>query len=80
MDTTLNSNVNFFEVVGRILVGIALLASVIFNAGVPVWFALLAIYPVMTAIIAWDPIYAVASKVIAFFESHHFGHKGPMAV
>jgi len=80
MDTTLNSNVNIYEVVGRILAGIVLLASVIFNTVVPVWFALLAIYPVMTAIIAWDPIYAVVLKVISFFESHHFGHKGPMAV
>ena len=83
MNTILNSNITMYEKGNRILVGIALLASVMLGDMVPVWFALIAIYPIITAIIAWDPMYAAfcatVLKARSFAASLHRSHKIPLA-
>jgi hypothetical protein len=58
MNEFLKENMGAVEVVIRFLSGALLLAVIMINSIVPVWFALLAIYPVVTAIMAWDPVYA----------------------
>jgi hypothetical protein len=59
MKTLLSSNLCLRERGGRYLVGALLIASVMAQVpGVPVWVALMAMYPIGTAIMAWDPLYA----------------------
>ncbi len=47
-----------------------LLLALVFQSGLPpYWFALTAPYPVMTAIMAWDPLYALVDAL-----KHKFSH------
>lgn len=56
---TTRSNITLWDGLSRYLIGAALIAGVMSLAPlVPTWFALLAIYFVLTAIIGWDPLYA----------------------
>jgi hypothetical protein len=59
METILNSNISFAERVARVLLGVMLLSGVMLSGVLPVWFALLAVYPLFSAIIAWDPLNAL---------------------
>ena len=59
MNELLKENLGVVGVGFRFLFGALLLAVIMVNSVVPVWLALLAIYPVMTAIMAWDPVYAI---------------------
>lgn len=79
METILNSNITLYERVGRVLVGIALLSGAMLNPAIPVWFALLAVYPVISAIMAWDPFYAVMFKMRPWIESLQHSHKPSLA-
>jgi hypothetical protein len=79
MESILNSNITLNERVGRVLVGMALISAVMLNTAIPVWFALLAVYPVISAIMAWDPIYAVVFKVRPWIESLQHNHKPSLA-
>jgi hypothetical protein len=79
METILSSNITLYERVGRILVGIALLSGVMMNTAIPVWFALLAVYPVISAIMAWDPIYAIVFMVRPWIGSVQHSHKPSLA-
>lgn len=59
MNELLKENLGVVGVGVRFMAGALLLAVIMVSSVVPVWLALLAIYPVMTAIMAWDPVYAV---------------------
>jgi hypothetical protein len=60
MKTFLSSNLCLQERGSRYFVGALLIASVMAQLpGVPVWVALLAVYPIGTAIMAWDPLFAL---------------------
>jgi len=58
MNEFLKENLSAVEVGIRFLSGALLLAVIMINGIVPVWFALIAVYPVITAIMVWDPVYA----------------------
>ena len=58
MDLT-NSKIGKFEQITRFILGAVLIGIVMQIPNAPVWLALVATYPIFTAIIAWDPFYAV---------------------
>lgn len=58
MKTFLDANIRFSENVARYVLGALLIGLVMYVPFAPVWLALVAIYPIVTAIIAWDPLYA----------------------
>ena len=59
MKTFFDTNILLVEDIIRLLVGATLIGLVMYGVQVvPVWLALVAVYPIVTAIIAWDPIYA----------------------
>lgn len=58
MENSFN-NINSFERIYRLVLGCALLGMVVLYRMTPTWIALIATYPVLTSITAWDPFYAV---------------------
>lgn len=58
MKTMFESNIRVSEDIARYLLGALLIASVMVVPFAPVWLALIAIYPIVTAIMFWDPVYA----------------------
>ena len=80
MNTILDSNIAYVERVARMGIGFALVSSVMFfGSVVPAWVSLFAVYPVITAIMAWDPIYAAVLKARCFVEPLGHGHNTPLA-
>lgn len=65
MRELLKENIGTWEMGIRFLLGAALLSAAMFDVDAAVWIALFAIYPVITAIMAWDPLYAVFSQIFA---------------
>ena len=59
MRELLKENMGTMETGFRFLLGTLLLALAMFGIETAAWVALLAIYPVITAIMAWDPVYAI---------------------
>jgi hypothetical protein len=53
-----DSNLGKFEKIARLTLGAVLIGMVMQIPNAPVWLALVATYPIFTAILAWDPIYA----------------------
>ncbi|WP_455204532.1 YgaP family membrane protein [Kaarinaea lacus] len=60
-------NLGFYEKCNRVLVGSALLMLAMLTDEIPTLFALAALYPLLTAIVAWDPLYAVMSSFGKWF-------------
>ena len=61
-------NVGTKDKVNRLIVGFGLIIFAMTMSGTPPWIALAALYPILTAIVAWDPVYAVytmLSKITA---------------
>lgn len=58
MKTFLDANIRLSENVVRYVLGALLIGLVMYVPFAPVWLALVAIYPIVTAIISWDPLYA----------------------
>ena len=56
-------NVGFFDKCNRLLMGSALLMLAMSMNVIPPWVALIALYPILTAIIAWDPVYAAVGWI-----------------
>lgn len=56
MMNMLDSNILWQERIGRGVLGFVLIGMVLLFLA-PVWLALLALYPLVTALIAWDPVY-----------------------
>jgi hypothetical protein len=59
MNTLLKENLDVWEMGARLLLGVLVLSVIMFSSIVPVWVSLIAVYPVITAIMAWDPVYAL---------------------
>jgi hypothetical protein len=51
-------NLSTFDQIARFTSGMAIIIAVLALEQAPVWLALIATYPVFTAILKWDPIYA----------------------
>lgn len=56
MTNLATTNLSTHESLVRVLGGSLLILTVLTNASPP-WIALLAVYPVMSGIIKWDPLY-----------------------
>lgn len=56
-------NVSTFERLARMTLGGLLVAAIFYPGVTATWLALLAIYPFTTAIMAWDPLYALIDQV-----------------
>jgi hypothetical protein len=53
-------NVSFYDRANRLVLGsLSLLAIMMASTNIPAWLALIPLYPILTAIAAWDPLYAV---------------------
>jgi hypothetical protein len=84
MKTLLSSNLCLRERGSRYFVGALLIASVMAQLpGVPVWIALMAVYPIGTAIMAWDPLYAglemLRQQMHSSFDGFHKGSARPVS-
>jgi hypothetical protein len=56
-------NIGLFDKCNRLLMGSVLLILAMSMNAIPPWIALLALYPILTAITAWDPVYAIAGWI-----------------
>jgi len=64
--TTLNSNMSSYERGSRFVLAAVLIGAVLVEPGEPVvWLALVALYPMFTALMSWDPIYALFTRATA---------------
>ena len=52
-------NVGFYDKVNRLVMGSLLLIAMMAMESIPAWLTLVPAYPILTAIAAWDPLYAV---------------------
>jgi hypothetical protein len=52
-------NVSFYDKVNRLVMGSILLIAIMATESVPAWLTLIPLYPILTAIAAWDPLYAM---------------------
>lgn len=69
MRDLLKENIGSVEMGFRFLLGAALIAVTMFGdkmfgSEMLIWMALLSVYPVVTAFMSWDPIYAIAHSII----------------
>jgi uncharacterized protein (DUF983 family) len=55
----MNLNMGFYDRINRIVIGSMILIAIMATNSLPPWVTLLTLYPILTAIIAWDPIYAM---------------------
>ena len=79
MRDLLKENIGSVEMGFRFLLGAALIAATLFGGEVfdsemLVWMALFSVYPVVTAFMSWDPVYAIAHG-IALKAKEAFPHK-----
>jgi len=65
MNTKFNINVSRSEALRRYVLGAGLIGAVLVSSSVPAWIALLACYPIFTAMIQWDPFNALMQKAVA---------------
>jgi hypothetical protein len=56
MENVFQSNVSSAEQARRYVIGAALVALALGNSTFPAWIALVACYPIFTAMIKWDPV------------------------
>ena len=67
MVQALSSNISTAEQARRYAIGAALISLVLVNNTFPAWLALVACYPILTAVIQWDPANYVFQVVINKF-------------
>ena len=63
MNTSFDINLSRSEALRRLALGFGLIGAVLLSPAVPSWIALVACYPVFTAIMQWDPANVVFQKV-----------------
>jgi hypothetical protein len=63
MNTIFDINIGRSESLRRFVLGMGLIGAVLTMPEIPAWFALAACYPVLTAIMQWDPANALFQKV-----------------
>lgn len=59
MQCFMNENISNSERAGRVSLGMALVIGVLTTPGLPAWMAFICACFVLTALPAWDPLYAV---------------------
>lgn len=67
MSKDFNINVSRSEAIRRYLIGAAMIGTVLVSNAVPSWVALIACYPIFTAMIQWDPANALSQRVVNYF-------------
>jgi len=55
----MNMNVGFFYSANRLFTGSLMLLVMMITPDLPVWMLFVPLYPILTAIAAWDPLYAI---------------------
>jgi hypothetical protein len=65
MNTYMEINLSRSEALRRFVLGSGLIGAVLTVPTLPAWIALVACYPVLTAIMQWDPANALSQKVVA---------------
>ena len=68
MNTIFKANVNTSEQGRRYIIGAAILGLLLTNPSMPAWIALVACYPIFTALLQWDPINTVMQAAINRFK------------
>ena len=63
MSTSFDFNLSQSEVLRRLLLGMGMIGAVLVSPAVPSWIALVACYPVFTAMMQWDPVNVLLQKV-----------------
>ena len=66
----MNTNIKTSEQVIRPIFSLMIAAAVLLLPQLPPWLALVAIYPFFTALIGWDPFYAVFNILRDRKQSH----------
>ena len=61
---TMSLNVSRSESFRRYALGLIILAVFFANPSLPVWVSLVALYPLATALVRWDPANALFDKVL----------------
>lgn len=64
MNIDFSINVSRSEAMRRYLLGSVMIGAVLLSPAVPSWIALIACYPIFTAMIQWDPANAVLQAVV----------------
>jgi hypothetical protein len=64
MKTVMDTNITRAETYRRYAIGVLILGAFLMNPGLPVWVALVALYPIATAINQWDPLNAAFESII----------------
>lgn len=65
MNTSFDINLSRSEALRRFVLGSGLIGAVLLSPAVPSWIALVACYPVFTAIMQWDPANLVLQKLVS---------------
>lgn len=65
MSDLLKENIGSVEMGFRFMLGVALIAATMTGVGLTAWVSLFAVYPIVTAFMAWDPVYALAHIITA---------------
>ena len=65
MNTSFDTNLGRSEALRRLVLGMGMIGAVVTMPTIPPWVALVACYPVFTAIMQWDPANALFEKVAA---------------
>jgi len=65
MNQLFEPNLKIEEQVSRIVLGIAIISVVLFNPSLPAWITLIACYPILTAILEYDPLNSCIHCVFA---------------
>lgn len=69
MNTSIDLNLSRSEVLRRLVLGSGLIGAVLLSPTIPSWIALVACYPILTAIMQWDPANVVFQKVVTNLNS-----------
>jgi len=52
-------NMSFYDRINRLGMGSWLLIAMMASNDIPAWLTLIPLYPILTAIAVWDPVYAL---------------------
>lgn len=73
-------NIGFYDRSSRFLFGLVALVALMATDTLPPTLALLTLYPTLTAIVAWDPLYAVQIKLGKAIKSAFSAKTGKLAL
>ena len=61
---TMTTNVSRSESFSRFVLGFGILAAFLVNPSLPAWITLIALYPLATALVQWDPANELFEKLL----------------